>query len=217
MSYSLNTLILDPLSKKKAENAVILCHGYGGNGKAISPLATYWRNYLTETVFFCPDAPEVCAINPSGFQWYDLEEDSPDTILAKSLVAEIKLNKFIDDVKKNLGLSSNKIAIGGFSQGSMISLQTGLKREDKINCIVGYSGKVIDTNHLKNNMKSRPNVILMHGDTDEVVPVSFLLEAKDFFNKASYKLETKIFKNCGHHIPKEGSSLGLQFLKKNFY
>ena len=164
MSYSLNTLILDPQTKK-AENAVILCHGYGGNGKAISPLATYWRNYLTETVFFCPDAPEVCAINPSGFQWYDLGEDSSDTILAKSLVAEIKLNKFIDDVKKNLGLSSNKIAIGGFSHwGSMISLQTGLKREDKINCIVGYSGKVIDTNHLKNNMKSRPNVILMHGD-----------------------------------------------------
>ena len=133
MSYSLNTLILDPHSKK-SENAVILCHGYGGNGKAISPLATYWRNYLTETVF-CPDAPEVCAINPSGFQWYDLGEDSSDTILAKSLVAEIKLNKFIDDVKKNLGLSSNKIAIGGFSQGSMISLQTGLK-EDKISIVL---------------------------------------------------------------------------------
>ena len=114
-------------------------------------------------------------------------------------------------------LAGEKIAIGGFSQGCMISLQTGLKRKDKINSIVGYSGKIIDENHLKNNINSHPNIILMHGDKDQIVPVSYLLEAKDFFNKNNYKIETKIFQNCEHRIPTEGSSLGLEFLKNNLY
>jgi len=99
----------------------------------------------------------------------------------------------------------------------MISLQTGIKRKNKINSIVGYSGKIIDINYLQNNINSRPNVILMHGDKDEIVPVSFLLEAKEFFNKNNYKIESKLFKNCEHRIPTEGSSLGLEFLKKNLY
>jgi len=99
----------------------------------------------------------------------------------------------------------------------MISLQTGLKRKNKINSIIGYSGKIIDINHLKENINSRPNITLMHGDKDEIVPVSFLLEAKEFFKNLDYKIESKIFKNCEHRIPTEGSSLGLQFIKKNLY
>ena len=75
MSYSLNTTILNPFSKEKPKNAVILCHGYGGDGKDISMLASYWRTYLPETLFVCPDAPEKCAVNANGFQWYDLMDN----------------------------------------------------------------------------------------------------------------------------------------------
>ncbi len=217
MSYSLNTTILDPLSKGKAKNAVILCHGYGGDGKDISLLASYWRTHLPDTLFICPDAPEKCSVSPSGFQWFDLMDQTKEQILIKSLVAEIKLNKLIDEVMERNKLNSNQIAMGGFSQGCMISLQTGIKRKEKINSIIGYSGKIIDTNHLENNINSRPNIILMHGDKDEIVPVSFLLEAKEFFNKNDYKIESQIFKNCEHRIPTEGSSAGLEFLKKNLY
>ncbi len=217
MNYSLNTIILDPLSKTKPKNAVILCHGYGGDGKDISILAGYWRSYLPETIFVCPDAPEKCAASPSGFQWFDLMDQSPEQILSKSLVAEAKLNKLIDEVKEKNNLSADKIVIGGFSQGCMISLQTGIKRKDKINSIIGYSGRIIDKEHLSKNIVSRPNVILMHGDVDQVVTIEGLLEAKDFFNKNDYKIETKIFKNCEHRIPTEGSSLGLQFIKKHLY
>jgi phospholipase/carboxylesterase len=216
MSYSLNTTILDPLYKRKAKNAVILCHGYGGDGQDISLLASYWRTYLPETLFICPDAPEKCAVSPNGFQWFDLMDQTKEQILIKSLVAEIKLNKLIDEVMKKNDLSGEQIAIGGFSQGCMISLQTGIKRKEKINSIVGYSGKIIDINHLQNNIISRPNIILMHGDRDEIVPASFLLEAKEFFKKNDYEIETQIFKNCEHRIPTDGSSLGLKFLKKNF-
>ena len=217
MKYSLNTIILEPLSKAKPKNAVILCHGYGGDGKDISILAGYWKAYLPDTIFICPDAPEKCDANPSGFQWFGLIDETPEQILSKSLVAEIKLNKLIDEVKEKNHLSANQIVIGGFSQGCMISLQTGIKRKDKINSIIGYSGKIIDIEHLGKNIVSRPNIILMHGDKDQVVPIDGLLESKSFFSKNNYEIETKIFKNCEHRIPIEGSSLGLQFIKKHLY
>ena len=217
MSYSLNTIILEPLSKIKPKNAVILCHGYGGDGKDISLLASYWRAHLPDTIFICPDAPEICAASSSGFQWFDLIDQTPEQILSKSLVAEIQLNKLIDEVKIKNELTANKIIIGGFSQGCMIALQTGIKRKDKINSIIGYSGKIIDKKHLEKNVNSRPNIILMHGDIDQVVTIDGLLEAKDFFIKQDYEIETKIFKNCEHRIPTEGSSLGLQFIKKHLY
>ena len=217
MSYSLNTIILEPLSKGNPKNAVILCHGYGGDGKDISILASYWKNHLPDTIFICPDAPEKCAASPSGFQWFDLMDQTAEQILSKSLVAENKLNKLIDEVKEQNNLSADKIVISGFSQGCMISLQTGVKRKDKINSIIGYSGKIINTEHLGKNIVSKPNIILMHGDLDQIVPIDGLLEAQDFFNKNNYRIETKIFKNCEHRIPSEGSSLGLQFIKKNLY
>ena len=215
MSYSLNTIVLEPLSKEKPKSAVILCHGYGGDGKDISILANYWKAHLPDTIFICPDAPEKCAASPSGFQWFDLMDQTPEQILSKSLVAESKLNKLIDEVKEKNSLLANKIVIGGFSQGCMISLQTGIKRKDTINSIIGYSGRIIDTAHLGKNIFSKPNIILMHGDIDQIVPVNSLLEAKDFFNKNNYKIESQIFKNCEHRIPTEGSSLGLQFIKKH--
>jgi phospholipase/carboxylesterase len=217
MSYSLNTTIINPLSGKNPKNAVILCHGYGGDGKDISLLANYWKKYLPETIFICPDAPEKCALSPTGFQWFDLTDQSADQILTKSFVAEIKLNNLIDEVMKKNDLNSDKLALVGFSQGCMISLQTGIKRKDKINCIIGYSGRIISVSHLEKNILARPSILLMHGDNDKVVPVESLLESIDFFNRNNYSIKSKIFKNCEHRIPTEGSSLGLEFIKKNLY
>ena len=216
MTYTLNTIILEPLSKNKPKNAVILCHGYGGDGKDISILANYWRAHLPDTIFLCPDAPERCAASPSGFQWFDLLDQSQEQILSKSLIAEKKLNKFIDEVKDNNGISAEKISLSGFSQGCMLVLQTGIKRKDKINSIIGYSGKILDTEHLSKNINSRPKITLMHGEKDQVVTIEAFLEAKDFFRKNDYTIESQIFKNCEHRIPTEGSSLGLQFIKKHF-
>ena len=154
MSYSLNTTIINPFSKEKPKNAVILCHGYGGDGKDISMLASYWRAHLPNTIFICPDAPEKCEASSKGFQWFDLMDQTPEQILSKSLVAENKLNKLIDEVKEKNNLPANKIVIGGFRQGCMISLQTGVKRKDTINSIIGYSGRIIDTKHLGKNIAS---------------------------------------------------------------
>ena len=94
MTFSLNTIILEPLSKEKPKNAVILCHGYGGDGKDIAILASYWRAYLNETIFICPDAPEKCAASPSGFQWFDLMDQTPEQVLAKVTSGSKKGSKF---------------------------------------------------------------------------------------------------------------------------
>ena len=172
---------------------------------------------LCKKQFYMSRRTRKCAVNPNGYQWFDLIDESLEQILSKSLVAEIKLNQLIDEVKENLNLDINKLALVGFSQGCMISLQTGLKRTDQISSIIGYSGKIISKDHLKKNIKSKPNIMLMHGDRDEVVNISSFLEAKEFFNDIKYPISSKIFKNCEHRIPTEGSSLGLQFLKKNHY
>ena len=213
MKYSLNSTIIN--SGSLIKNAVVLCHGYGGDGKDISIVADYWKNFLPDTLFVCPDAPEVCKVNPDGFQWFDLMDQTEDEILSKSLIAESVLNKFIEEVKEKNKLKAQEIALVGFSQGCMISLQTALKRKDQVKCLIGYSGKILNPNHLGKNILSRPEIYLMHGDKDQVVPVNHMLEAKEFFSKQNYKINTKIFKNCEHRIPTEGLSIGLEFLKKN--
>ena len=217
MNLSLNSVIINPQSKSSPKNIVILCHGYGGDGKDISILANYWKNFLPDTLFVCPDAPEICKVNPGGFQWFDLMDQTEDEILSKSLIAENKLNNFIDEVKDKNNINAKRVALVGFSQGCMISMQTVLKRKEEINCLIGYSGKILNIKHMENNIVSRPEIYLMHGDIDAVVPLNSLLEAKEFFDKQNYNINTKIFKNCEHRIPTEGSSIGLQFLKKNLY
>ena len=214
-SYILDVTSISPLSKNKPRQAVILCHGYGGDGKDISTLAINWQRFLPDTIFLCPNAPEVCSVNPHGYQWFDLTVDKEEVILEKSLVAEEKLNIFLDQVFDNLQLESSNLALVGFSQGCMISIQVGLKRKKKINCLIGYSGKVINQKHLSNHVNSKPKIFLMHGENDIIVPPTHLLEAKEYLKKCGINAKIKMFKNCEHRIPIEGSSLGLGFLKKN--
>ena len=217
MTYSLNTTLINPSSNSAPKNIVILCHGYGGDGKDISVLANYWKNFLPNTIFVCPNAPEVCKVNPSGFQWFDLMDQTDDEILSKSLIAEKKLNSFIDEVLDVNNLDDKNLGLVGFSQGCMISLQTAVKRKKKIKCVIGYSGKLLNPSHMEKNINSRPEIYLMHGEIDGVVPINALLEAKYFFEKNKYKISTKIFEKCEHRIPNEGLSIGLEFLKKNLY
>ena len=214
-SYTLDVTSISPLSKNKPRQAIVLCHGYGGDGKDISALAINWQRFLPDAIFLCPNAPEVCSVNPQGYQWFDLTIEKEEVILEKSLIAEEKLNTFLDQVFDNLQLEPNNLALVGFSQGCMMNIQVGLKRKKQINCLIGYSGKVINQKHLANNINSKPKIFLMHGENDTIVPPTHLLEAKEYLKKRGINAKTKLFKNCEHKIPVEGSGLGLGFLKKN--
>ena len=214
-SYILDVTSVPPLSKNKPRHAIVVCHGYGGDGKEISTLAINWQRFLPDAIFLCPNAPEVCTINPQGYQWFDLASEKEEIILEKSLLAEEKLSIFLDQVFDNLQLEPAKLALVGFSQGCMISIQVGLKIKKQISCIVGYAGKVINQKYLSDNINSKPKIFLMHGANDIIVPPTYLLEAKEYLKKHGIKAKTKMFENCEHNIPVEGTSLGLGFLKKN--
>jgi phospholipase/carboxylesterase len=171
---------------------------------------------MPNTVFICPNGHETCAINPSGFQWFDLTKDDSDYILDQSNKAEKKIQKFIEEIKREFDLKNNQICLSGFSQGCMISLNVGLTSEEKFSCIVGFSGKIIDQNNLKLRIKNSTDTLLIHGDSDQVVPPTYLLEAKDFLIRNNIRVDTLLIKNCDHHIPIEASSTALNYiLKKN--
>ena len=214
MTFSLNTTVIKPEEDNKINSAIILFHGYGGGGKDISALTYNWKRFLPNTVFLCPDGYEVCSINPSGFQWFDLSKDDSKYILEQSLIAEKKIHKFINEVKESYKLSNSKICLSGFSQGCMMSINLGLVAEENFNCIVGFSGKIINKEDLSKRKNSSTKMFLLHGDLDAVVPPSRLLEAKDFLLRENVELETKIIKNCDHHIPVEASSTALNYILK---
>jgi len=214
MTFCLNSIIIKPENGIEIKNAVILLHGYGGDGKDISMLSLNWKRHMPNTVFICPNGHEVCLINPSGFQWFDLTKDDPDYILEQSIKAENKIQKFINEIKQEFNLTNDKICLAGFSQGCMLSLNVGLISEEKFSCIVGFSGKIIDQNNLKGRVKNFSDVLLIHGDADQVVPSTYLLEAKDFLIRNGINVQTLLIKNCDHHIPMEASSTALNYILK---
>ena len=214
MKFSLNTTIINPENNDDVKNAVILLHGYGGDGKDISMLSLNWKRFLKNTVFLCPDAHEICSINPSGFQWFDLNKDDPDYILQESKKAENILNNYIMEVNNYFNLDYSQICISGFSQGCMMSLNVGLTSEKEFGCIVGFSGKIIDKQDLSSRIKNKTDILMIHGENDTIVSPSYLLEAEDFFIRNKIKIETLMIKNCEHHIPIEASSAALNFIKK---
>jgi len=214
MTFCLNSIIIKPKNGIEIKNAVILLHGYGGDGKDISMLSLNWKRHMPNTVFICPNGHEVCQINPSGFQWFDLTKDDPDYILKQSIKAENKIQKFINEIKQEFNLTNNKICLAGFSQGCMLSLNVGLITEEKFSCIVGFSGKIIDQNNLKGRVKNFSDVLLIHGDADQVVPSTYLLEAKDFLIRNGINVQTLLIKNCDHNIPMEASSTALNYILK---
>ena len=216
MTFCLDTTIIKPENNFEIKNAIILLHGYGGDGKDISVLSLNWKRYLPNTVFICPNGHERCHINPSGYQWFDLSNEDPKYILTQSQRAEKKLSQFIDEVKKEYNLDNDKICLSGFSQGCMMSINLGLTADKEYNCIVGFSGKIIDLEDLKLRKKVATSTLLIHGDTDQVVMPNFLLEAKDFFIRNEIEIETHLIKGCDHHIPIEASSIALNYILKKF-
>jgi phospholipase/carboxylesterase len=214
MTFCLDSIIIKPEEGAEIKNAIILLHGYGGDGNDISMLTLNWKRHLPNTVFICPNGHQTCPINPSGYQWFDLTKDDPSYILEQSTIAEEKIKIFINEIKKEYNLTNDKLCLSGFSQGCMMSLNVGLTAEEKFLCIIGFSGKIIDKNNLKLRIKNSTETLLIHGDIDQVVPSTHLLEAKDFLIRNNIEVQTLLIKDCDHHIPLEASSTALNYILK---
>ena len=216
MTFCLESIILKPQDPNEIKNAIILLHGYGGDGKDISMLSLNWKRHLPNTIFICPNGHDACSINPSGFQWFDLTKDDPNYILEQVILAEKKLNKFIDEIKNEFNLENNRICLSGFSQGCMMSINLGLTSDKEFNSIVGFSGKIINQEDLKLRKRNSTNILLIHGEADQVVSPNYLLESKDFFIRNNVKIETHLIKDCDHNIPIQASSIALNYILKKF-
>jgi len=214
MTFCLNSILIKPENNLEIKSAVILFHGYGGDSKDISMLSLNWKRHMPNTIFICPDGPEPCTLNPSGFQWFDLTKDNSDYILDQSIKAEDKIKKFINEIKLEFNLTNSQICLSGFSQGCMMSLNIGLTSEEPFSCIVGFSGKIINQKNLKERLISVTDTLLIHGDADQVVPSINLLETKDFLIRNKINVQTLLIKDCDHHIPVEASSTALSYILK---
>ena len=214
MTFCLESIVIKPEEGVEIKNAIILLHGYGGDAKDISMLTLNWKRHMPNTVFICPNGHEPCAINPSGFQWFDLTKDDTNYIVDQSIKAEDKIKLFINEIKREFNLDNNQICLSGFSQGCMMSLNVGLTSAEKFLCIVGFSGKIIDQNNLKLRIKNSTDTLLIHGDADQVVPSTYLLEAKDFLIRNNIEVDTLLIKYCDHHIHVEASSTALNYILK---
>ena len=177
MTFCLDTKLIKPESGKEIKNIIVLLHGYGGDGNDIAQVTLNWKRFLPNTLFVCPNAPEKCLISPLGYQWFDLSKDNEEFILNESKKNEIILKKFLDEVKEKFSLPNSKICLSGFSQGCMMSINLGLTSNQEYNCIIGFSGKIINQENLKLRKKNSTKVLLIHGDLDQVVSPNFLLEA----------------------------------------
>ncbi|MGY6703458.1 alpha/beta hydrolase [Roseinatronobacter sp.] len=202
--------------KGQAKSAVIFVHGYGADGADLLGLAEPLGPHMPNTAFYAPNAPERCTGNPMGFQWFPipwLDGSTEEAALTGLQAAAHDLDAFIDQVLADEGLAPDALALVGFSQGTMISLHVAPRRKDALAGIVGFSGRLMQPEHLADDALSYPPVLLVHGDQDEVVPPQSLPEAADALTAAGFETYAHVSKGTGHGIAHDGLSLALSFLR----
>lgn len=202
----------------EARSLVVFLHGYGADGKDLLGLATPLAPHLPDTVFVAPDAPEVCAVNPAGFQWFPLpwlDGSSQEQAEEGMARATRDLDAFLDAVMVEEDMLPEQVALVGFSQGTMMSLHVAPRREDPVAAVVGFSGRLLDPESLADEVQSRPPVLLIHGDADDVVPPQSLPEAAEALQEAGWQdVYAHVMKGTGHGIAPDGLSVALAFLRE---
>ena len=203
-----------PASGGPAKQLIIFVHGYGANGEDLISLSRYYAQVAPDAVFISPDAPYRCDGAPMGFQWYDVwMKDPAERLAAIRSTGEI-FDNFVTGQLARHGLSEDKLVLIGFSQGTMMSLFTAPRRENAIAGIVGYSGRMESADTLKAEIRSKPPVVMVHGDSDELLAVSEMETAAATLRDCGVEIDTHIRPGLGHGIDEEGIRVGLAFVQK---
>jgi phospholipase/carboxylesterase len=203
-----------PASGGKPRQLVVLLHGVGADGNDLIGLAPYWAPAVPDAEFISPDAPFPCDMAPYGRQWFSLQNRSAAALLAGVRATAPILDAFLDDALASRGLDASKMALVGFSQGTMMSLYVGLRRPKAVAGIVGYSGALIGADTLAQEIRSRPPVLLVHGDADQIVPPQAFPLAVDGLKAAGVTVEELICPGVGHSIDEAGLRRGGEFLRR---
>jgi phospholipase/carboxylesterase len=216
MTRVLNAERKEPLSGE-TRSAVVFLHGYGANGADLLALADPLGEHLPDTLFVAPDAPEACAGAPFGFQWFPIpwiDGSSEEESMAGMASAVDDLNAFLDALMVDEDLMPEQVVLFGFSQGTMMSLHVAPRREDAVASVVAFSGRLLAPDLLADEVVSRPPVLLIHGDQDDVVPPQSLPEAAEALQNAGWEeVYAHIMKGTAHGIAPDGLSVALAFMR----
>lgn len=216
MSKGLEDVRQDAVSGK-ATSVVVLLHGYGADGRDLLGLADPLGPHLPDTVFLAPNAPEQCVGNPVGFQWFPIPwiDGSSEEEARTGMAAAVQdLDAYLDAVLAEEGLTADRMVLFGFSQGTMMALHVAPRRAEQVAAVVGFSGRLMDPEHLADEVVSRPPVLLIHGDQDEVVPPESLPDAGNALSAAGFEVFAHVMKGTGHGIAPDGLSVALAFIRE---
>jgi phospholipase/carboxylesterase len=206
---------LAPASGGAARHLVVLLHGLGADGDDLIGLADHWAPLLPETEFVAPHGAEPCDMAPMGRQWFSLRDRSPDAVLAGARRAAQVLDGFLDHELARLDLADDRLALVGFSQGTMMALFAGLRRARAPAAIVGYSGALVGAGVLADELSVKPPLLLVHGDRDEVVPIAAFHDALPALGAVGLTVEWHVCQGLGHGIDASGLELGDRFLVRH--
>ena len=201
----------------ETRSCVVFLHGYGANGADLLGLADPLAEHLPDTLFVAPDAPEECVGSPMGFQWFPipwLDGSSEEASMQGMARALEDLHAFLDALMVDEDLLPEQVALFGFSQGTMMALEAAPRREDELAGLVCFSGRLLQPDLLADEAVSRPRVLLVHGDQDDVVPVESLPAAAEALQGAGWKeVFAHIQKGTAHGIAPDGLGVALAFLR----
>lgn len=203
----------------KADSIVVFLHGYGADGDDLLGLADPLGPHLPGTAFYAPNAPERCVNNPMGYQWFPIPQmdgSSEAQARTSAVHSAADINAFLDKVLRDEGVDAGRLALVGFSQGTMMSLMVAPRRAAQIAGVVGFSGRLLAPETLAVETLSKPPILLLHGDQDPVVPFESMGLAADALTTAGFEVYTHVMKNTPHGISQDGLSMALGFLKQQF-
>jgi len=206
----------EPASSGPAKQLLILCHGVGADGSDLLGIAPYLSKVLPDAKFMAPDAPHRFDLAPFGRQWFSLQEVTQETRLAGTQAAAPILDGFIDVQLAAHDLEDKDLALIGFSQGTMMALHVGLRRRRAPAAIVGYSGMLVGENLLASELTCRPPVLLVHGDTDDVIPPDSLPAAVAALESVGLRVRHEIRPGLGHGLDDRAIILAMDFLADAF-
>ena len=199
------------------KSLVIFVHGYGADGSDLISLASALGPHLPDTSFVAPDAPHRCSVNPGGFEWFPIPwiDGTPEERAREAVFETAALfDTWLDHIMEEEGVSSSETALFGFSQGTMLSLHQGVRRQEPLAGIVGFSGRLLEPETLSREVVSKPPVLLVHGDMDMVVPPSDMPAAEKALIAAGFDVETHTSQGTGHGIAPDGLGKAVQFLRR---
>ena len=205
---------MPPARGGKPDSLVILLHGYGSNGADLISLAPYWTKALPGTAFVSPNGIEGVPQAPGGYQWFPISNLDPRAMEQGAKYAAPSIERFIDRELEKYGLPPERLALVGFSQGTMMALHVALRRERSVAAVLGFSGVLVGARTLKEEMRSKPPVLLIHGDHDQTIPAAAMFESAEALAAAGHGAQWHLSPGVPHSIGPDGLDLGGAFLAR---